>query len=416
MQTIKNNYLALMATLFISFLLISCGGTSNSQVVDGGISGTGITMGRIMKLGDTSLQVNGISFDTDNANFQRDGLVSTGKSEFSLGEYIVVKGSVNATKVSGTADEVIFEDILEGAVTLATTDSFNIEVLGQNVKTDKQTVLHGVANLGDLMRGNIVEVSGYKDASGLIYATSIKLKEKGFIEGQSQNELKGTISNNNLPSKTFMINAILVDYSAAVLKDFNGKSPENGQFVEVKSNSPINANNVLIAKELDLKSKYTTVSANTKLEVEGVVTRFVSSKDFDVNGILVITTSETKYKKGLESDLALNVNLEVEGIVNSALVLDAKEIEFEKPEKDDSKDKNKEEDSNDDGDKSQEGDDEEESEANSSNTSGDNDPEEGGDNSEDQSNSEPEASGGSSQEDVEESDLEKDKDDDSEKD
>ncbi|MCU7855552.1 MAG: hypothetical protein KZQ79_07650, partial [Candidatus Thiodiazotropha sp. (ex Lucinoma borealis)] len=52
---------ALIATLY------SCGGGGGSQVADGGIGGTGVSMGRVTGFG--SIFVNGIEFETDNASF-----------------------------------------------------------------------------------------------------------------------------------------------------------------------------------------------------------------------------------------------------------------------------------------------------------------------------------------------------------
>ncbi len=326
MKSVKYKFLAFITLMFLGLSLNSCGGTTDNKVVDGGISGTGITMGRITKFG--SIYVNGVRFDIDKATFKRDGLISKGQEDFSIGEYIVIKGSIDVSKTSGIASEVIFEDILEGAVTLVSNDSISLEILGQTIKTDNITVFHGVNSINDLVAGNIVEVSGYKDAAGIIQATSIKLKQNEFVNGVSENELKGTISNLSLQNKTFMLGSILVDYNLARFEDFNGIALVNGQYVEVKSNSPI-VGGLLLAKKVELKAKNSSVISNTKLEVEGVVTRFVSSKDFDVNGILVTSNAQTKYEKGSESDLALNSVVEIEGIVNSASVLVADEIKFE---------------------------------------------------------------------------------------
>ncbi len=310
----------------ITFFLVSCGAETGLSVVDGGISGTGITMGRITQFG--SIYVNGIRFDVDSATFTRDGAPSTGQTEFSIGEYVIIKGKIDATGTKGLAEEVVFNDSLEGAVTLASTDSTTIEVLGRVVETNQLTQFHGFAALADLVTGNIVEVSGLEDANGVIQATSIKLKQETFIDGISQSELKGQVSQIDLINKTLMLDNILVDYSSAELKGFDGNDPQNDQFVEVKSNATI-VGNTMIASSVELDMKYQEVTNNIKLELEGVVTRFNSILDFDVNGIKVTTTSNTEYKDGTAADVTLNAILEVEGIVNDFNVLVADKIEIE---------------------------------------------------------------------------------------
>jgi hypothetical protein len=311
----------LLSLFFASILVNACGGGGS----DGGISGTGITMGRITQFG--SIYVNGIRFNVDNARFLRDGTSAAGQQEFSIGEYVVINGTINTASKTGVAQKVTFRDVLEGSVTLASTDNVNIEVLGQRITTDATTVFHGVTQLTDFVAGNIVEVSGIKDANGLVLATSIKLKQDDFVEGVSENEIKGTISSLNTTDKTLMINNILVKYATAILEGFNGQ-PQNGQFIEVKSNMDI-IGNTLIASKIELENEYQDVTANSEIELEGVVTRFVSLSDFDVNGIAVTTTQNTRYKQGTAADVALNILLEVEGKVNAEGVLVAEKIEIE---------------------------------------------------------------------------------------
>lgn len=332
-----------LSILFASILLISCGasGTNtgissggnsgissqiNNSIAEGGISGTGITMGRITNFG--SILVNGIRFDINNASFLRDGKPSSGQSEFRVGEFVVINGAVDATGVSGTATAVTFTDILEGSVTKRTTDDLSLEILGQLVKTDQLTVLHGANTLSDLLQGNIVEVSGVRDANGLITATSITLKQTRFNSGESENELKGTISNFNLTNKTFTINNITVDYDTAVLEGFIALELKNGLFVEAKSDSEI-VGNTLVATKIELKNEFFNLAGSSEAEIEGLVTGFTSSTDFDVNGLKVTTTSTTRFKNGAPSDIALNSFVEVEGAVNAAGVIIARKVSFE---------------------------------------------------------------------------------------
>jgi hypothetical protein len=319
-----------IAVITLSSALSACGG-GISIADNGGITGTGITTaGRVTGFG--SIWVNGIRFNVDNATFTRDGVTSTGQSEFRIGEYVVIKGSVDKTTQSGIANDVSFTDLLDGAVTAVSTNNSTIEILGQSVEVDANTTLlderdgsaNTFPNLTDLALGNIVEVSGIKDSSGLIKATSIKLKK----EVGTENELKGKINNINLSSKTFIIGNIFIDYSSANLEGFNGP-PANNQFVEVKSSTTYNGS-TLFAIKVKLEDENLETEVGAEFEIEGIVTRYVSDTDFDVNGISVTTTAETQYKKNLPSDvLELDVEIEVKGKTNSLGILVAEEIEFE---------------------------------------------------------------------------------------
>ncbi|HYL01119.1 MAG TPA: DUF5666 domain-containing protein, partial [Steroidobacteraceae bacterium] len=65
------------------------------------------------------------------------------------------------------------------------------------------------------------------------------------------------------------------------------------------------------------------------VEREGLITNFMSATQFDVGGQAVTTTSSTMYTNGTASDLANNVKVEVEGMLNSSNVLVASSIRFE---------------------------------------------------------------------------------------
>jgi hypothetical protein len=323
---IKLKYKELIPTMAIltSILITACGG-GDLTVADGGISGTGITMGRITNFG--SIIVNGVEFDVDNAILIRDESPSTGQEEFSVGEFVVIKGSVDANGTIGTADEVIFTNEIEGAVTTVDLVNNTIEVLGQQVIIDQLTVFIGFNVLGDLQAGNIIEVSGVKDSSGVIKATSVKFKSAAFIDGDSENELKGIVTSIDLTAKTFLINTITIEYANATLEGFSQQQLQSGQFVEVESSSMIVAD-VLIADKIELKEGE-DLEEGTEANIEGQVTRFVSITDFDINGLAATTNASTEYSNGVVSDLFLGVSIDLEGEADSSGIIVAESISFE---------------------------------------------------------------------------------------
>ena len=254
--------------LFLLFI-VSCSGSStttteNADVAEGGVGGTGISTGSLTGFG--SIFVNGVEFDVGSAEFIRDGNNSFSESDFNIGEYVVVNGTVNADGLTGTASKVIFEDIVEGVVTSASTDNVSINVLGQKVISDKLTVFIGFKLLTDLLPGNVVEVSGFRNAAGEINATGILLKENAFIEGATEFELNGKIKTVDTTSLTFELGGLTVDYSQAVLEKITNNIPSLNLNVEVKSTKVLNGN-TFFASVVEGKNTAFEIEENTEFEI-----------------------------------------------------------------------------------------------------------------------------------------------------
>lgn len=325
-------YLNLLYALLVLVLTACGGGSSGSNngdpllgdvpgigdpLAEGGIGGTGISQGPVTGFG--SIFVNGIKYEVNAAEFVRNGRSMFSQSDFSIGEFVTIKGSVNADGVTGVAEKVVFSDLLGGPVTEISTDNESIIVMGQTVITDQLTVLLKLVLLTDLKAGDLVEVSGYRNAGSAIVATSIK-----HILTTDSYRVTGIIDALDSTFRTFRISGLTVDYSAvspeleAVL--------ENGDLVEVE------ATNVLVENRLQA----TTLSTNKDLllanveeaEIEGLITRYISSGEFDVNGIPVLTSANTEFEHKTQSQLALNVKVEVEGRINAAGLLIAEKVEL----------------------------------------------------------------------------------------
>lgn len=302
--------------------LVACDDTS-LNLAEGGMTGTGISVGSITGFG--SIWVNGVRYDVSNAMFTRDGASVAGQSDYRIGEVVTIKGSVDADGVSGVAGSVEFDDVLEGTVSQTSTDGKTLQVLGKTVSADARTVLHGFTLLTDLQAGNVVEISGYRQGQA-IRATSITLKQSSFTANQSMLEVKGTVSNVDLVAQTFQLDQWGVDYSSARL-ELPGNTPQAGQYVEVKSNLAPQGNR-LTASEVELEDERPVFDSGQELELEGIVTAFTSSVQFNVNGQPVITNASTRFEYGIPADVKLNTQLEVKGAINANGVLVAEEIEL----------------------------------------------------------------------------------------
>ena len=89
----------LFTALLLAVLLAACVGSGLGQLATGGIGGTGISSGPITAFG--SVFVNGVEYDIDQATLTRNGQPATGQNEYRIGEYVTIKGTVNADGVTG---------------------------------------------------------------------------------------------------------------------------------------------------------------------------------------------------------------------------------------------------------------------------------------------------------------------------
>lgn len=313
----------LLIALGGALTLVACGGGSE-QVA--GIDGRGalppvatVSKGTITGFG--SVIVNGVRFDTGSTTFTIDGSSGT-QSDLSVGDVVVVRGTINADGTSPVADSVTFDDAVQGPVSAIDPVAQTIVVLDQLVYIDADTSFDdsiGPASLDGLSVTDFVEVSGFRLADGSISATRIELQEVG--DGL---EITGVIS--NVAGTMFDINGLAVDFSAALIEDFPNGSPEDGQLVEAKGDA-LGGAGQLLATRVEFKGGAFGDSGD-RAEIEGFVTRFVSASDFDVESVSVTTNGQTVFENGTSADLALNRKLEVEGDINAAGVLVAQNIEI----------------------------------------------------------------------------------------
>ena len=147
----------LLTLLSLVWLLVACNASNNFQLAEGGIGGTGISAGPITAFG--SVFVNGVEYNVDQATFTRNGQWVSGQQEYRIGEYVTVKGTVNADGITGNATEVNFNSDLQGIVTAVSTDNITIGIMGQTIQVNSLTVFHGFNQLVDLAVGNVMEVS-----------------------------------------------------------------------------------------------------------------------------------------------------------------------------------------------------------------------------------------------------------------
>lgn len=334
--------LALLASLIVA----GCGGGgggSNPPVVNpppvppptGGIDRGGIAVGPIDGFG--SVIVNGVRFDTSEATFIVNGAVGT-QVDLDVGEVVVVVGTFDDDGLNGVADRVEFDDAVKGPIEAGSIDTVagQFRVLGQTVQVTNSTIFddsiqpRSILGLSDdPSQPSPVEVSGLPDASGRIVATRIEAETLGELE------ITGIVRALDAGALTFRLNDQLVDYSAAQLDDFPGGQISEGDFVEVEG-AGLGNGGELLASQVEYRGDVVgddDLEAGDQVEIEGIITSFRSSSDFDIAGVRVLTDGSTVYEGGTAGDLGPNVRIEAKGEYGGNATFTADKIEF-KPEDD----------------------------------------------------------------------------------
>ena len=282
-----------------------------------------------------SVFVNGVEYETTEAAVTVDGSGGS-EDDLAIGMVVKVEGTVDSDGVHGSASSINFNDEMQGTVlgVTLTNGVVSLDVMGQTVNVDADTVFEskvaGITSIDMLAFGNIVEVSGYSDGNGTVYATRVELK-KAAHSNDEEIEVKGKISNLDTTAMTFLLGDLTVDYSNANLLNFPESGIANDLFVEVTTTSDVN-NNIMIAAKVEMKNagnKY--FDGNNQSdghEMEGIVTVALDGNQFTLNDQIVIVDDATQYEDGSEMDIVLGTKMVVEGELNSDGYLVASHIKF----------------------------------------------------------------------------------------
>lgn len=337
----------LLGTL-IGMMLSSCGGDSgdssggNTQRAEGGIGGTGISSGSITAIG--SIYVNGIKFSTAGAKFVEedddDGAITFNTDDsddtielaqyLSEGMVVTVTGTIDNDSKTGIAKTISFEDMLEGPVVgTPAANATSFTAFGQTVNVTASTKYDdGLTKIDDIKDGQVVEISGYRDANGEIHAAYVTKKEDTFSTSREY-EIKGVATVNS--QYELQIGGLKISTSGRG-QDVTGFAEK---FVEAKG--LFNGTDTLTALEdVEAEDESFDESDSTldgyKAELEGLALTACGSAapcEFELNGVTVQVETNTTYSGGSSGASAITkgVKLEAEGkLQNGKLVADS--IEF----------------------------------------------------------------------------------------
>ncbi|MCD1649260.1 DUF5666 domain-containing protein [Marinobacter adhaerens] len=330
-RQLRNRVFGLAAGTVAFGAISACGGSGGGglDIADGGIRGTGSSVGPVSGFG--SVFVNGVEFSTDRTVVGDDGINQ--ESRLVVGMILRVDGEWRETGL-GDADTVEYDDTLRGRMQILTpwdvvSKTATVQILGQTVRIDSQTVVKGtlVENLAD---DDFVRMSGWRLPNGEFRASYLGLRtpsNSDDFDSMNEVELEGIVS--GLTGTDFMIGSQLVNYSGATPDGLSLVDLADGDAVEVEG---LLSGNTLMAQEIrpDDSRRYLQ-GTDEDIEFVGPVSAAFSQSTgtLTVNGITVRVTDDTEFD-GLSGpdDLVQRLLIQVEGEFESDGSVTAEEIEL----------------------------------------------------------------------------------------
>lgn len=318
---------ALIAAALITGLA-ACGGGGGGGGTLSGIGGTGITtVGTITGFG--SIFVNGVEYETTSTSFEIDD-ASGSETGLRVGMVVRIDGTIDDNGTTGAATRVSFDAELEGPINGAPTENADqsaktFTLLGTTVVASASTTVYENTSYATLAGNDLVEVSGFFDASGQLRATYIENKGGSFVPNATEVEAKGTVTELGASSFTLQMASgatLTVDISGGPdTSEVDGGTLANGQFVEVKGTLASAGATTLTATRIESEDLDDDAG---KVSLEGIITNHVSDASFTVGTVTVNAGSATFEPATLV--LGNGVEVEVEGTLSGG-VLTATKVE-----------------------------------------------------------------------------------------
>jgi hypothetical protein len=267
-----------------------------------------------------------------------------GEDDLSVGMIVRVRASSTNDDGEWIADDVEFDEDLKGPVDSVGADSF--VALGQTVNVTPDTRFDDGLSLADLDAGDIVEISGYRNAADEIDATYVERKTLSEVD---EYEVLGQVRDLDTSAMTFSIGGLTVDYSGAELDDL-GAGLANGILVEVEDETRayVAGDLLMLATEVEGEfiGEFKDDDDNDSdgdgrrddddddddrddYEFVGLISEVIDANTFRLGALEVRHDSGTEFSDGTAADIATGVRVEVEGDLPNANVIDAREIDFE---------------------------------------------------------------------------------------
>jgi hypothetical protein len=300
--------------MLLAILVASCGGG-----VDSGGTGaptTAFASGAITGFG--SVVVADVHFDDRAAAvLDADGNARS-RDDLRLGMTVEARGSGLFSDADGneasTATSIVIRSEIVGPVGASDLSTRTVTVLGQNVDITATTVFDVsiAGGQASLVVGDVVEVYASVNAATAHYVATRIERKTGAIAFA----LRGIVSNLDRAARTFSIGATRIGYAGLAVANVPA-SLSNGSFVRVSLGLLPGAGAVWPAIAIGDRSP--ALDDRNEAKVEGLISAFVSTTQFSVNGAL-IDARGAQFPDGT-AGLAVGKRVEVEGSVSGGVLI-----------------------------------------------------------------------------------------------
>ena len=288
------------------------GGCGGGDIAGVGSGGTGqlasFSSGTVLGFG--SVIVNGVRYDDSAAAVTDDLGRSSTRSALRLGMVVEIDGSTDDAAATGTAAAIRIVSQLRGPIASIDPVARRMVVLGIPVQAGAATIVDGVAGMGSLAAGDVVEVWGFLDrAEGVVRASRIERKAADPTEPY---RIRAVVGGLDAVARTFRIGALTVDYAGATLAGLPAAGLADGQLVRVQAGTPPTGNRWRAAWIDGIAAS--ALGSARLARVEGTVNAFASASRFEVDGQAVDAGAAT-FTSGTASGLANGVRVRVVGTI-----------------------------------------------------------------------------------------------------
>ena len=257
-----------------------------------------------------SVTVNGIRYDTNATGVMVNGLPG-GVSDLQMGQIVALLGEANFSDATGRADAIFHSATIIGPVENVDATLAQLIVMGQTVLTTADTAFGpGIdpLTLAGLTVGAVAQISGFHNASGDIVATRVELDT-----ASTRVQLIGSVAGVDLANMLFSVNRLTLDYGSATVIDLPDGMPTEGLQLIARGSL---ADGILVVDEMASLVNLAAAPGD-RVHLSGIVTRFASPSDFDLNGFPVTTDLSTGFAGGVIGDLQGDAEVTIDAQVIS---------------------------------------------------------------------------------------------------
>jgi len=281
------------------------GGGTTVQPPGGGTGGgssnapAGAVYGTVTGFG--SIHVNGLIYDTSQSRITHHGEQTT-LADLEAGHVVHLEVERDARGGAPHASQIHHDVLLRGPIESYDPATDSYRVLGHRVHIGADTADDGTwAQWGP---GTYLMIDGHHLADGSVLATRIARDP-----ASDACEIIGRVSSLDQTTRRLRIQDLEIDYSTAMLA--GNDVPAVGQSVRVHG-TRIDGSGTLIADRLE-RWDMLRAQIGSDVRMEGAITRYGSSTDFDVMGYRIRSDGGTRFVDGTAAELAVNRMVQIEG-------------------------------------------------------------------------------------------------------